>query len=334
MLTVIVIIGILAALILAGVMSGRKSVRGAAIKMDISLVDQALDHYRTEYGEYPPDFVGCNFNTGVANEPVRAAARQVVLRHLRKRFPRYPIPSGTADAQFDWFVQQVFGNIGIRIGTVVGNTLPAVTGDMTPSQALVFWLGGLPAAAGSNELTGFSANPANPIASSTAVTSRVAPLMEFDVRRLFVDANTLCLGYGSGTSQGGNIVIGYAYFNPVGNPCVPNASNNPVPYWYLGMVSTMGFGPYVDSRTYDPNNINTYLQARWVNIGKPQVISAGLDGDFGARSPAMPKFPPALASSTLAPLFPSGGNFSGDGHNDDVANFLERATIGDDIRAQ
>jgi len=311
MLIVIAIIGMLAALLLVALRSASIAARNAAIKMDITQIDMALDHYRTEYGDYPPDFVGTAASYG---DTVRRTARSAVLRHLRKRFPRYPIPisdpgdsTNTIDYPFNWFVTQVNTNIGINIA------------GMTSSQALVFWLGGLPeitvdakgviTAIYPNKLTGFGANPANPIQSSVAMPSRIPPLFEFNVQKLVWNAadTTTPAGYGSATSQGSNNLVLIGYFRPTGNPY---DSGN----WYLTALSGLSSSaiPYADSRTTN----------QWVNQGKPQLISAGLDGNYGTTTSGVP-------------LFPSGGNFSADdaglAHRDNIANFTASATLKDEL---
>lgn len=287
MLMVITIIGILAGLLLVAVRGVQKAARGTATKTEISQLDMALENYRTEYGEFPPDFVGVN-STVAAD---KTAARNVVLRHLRKRFPRYTIPHTTSGDQFDDFVAQVQSAVSVNIANI------------SPDQALVFWIGGLPVS-GSNELTGFSANPQNPIQSASTTTSRTKKLFDFPVARLIVGSNGL-LSYGSATSQGGNFLIPVAYFMPVGDP---SSSSN----WYVKALTgppVAGVWPYADSQTI----------TRWVNSGKPQLISAGLDGEFGT-------------TSSGAPLYPSGANLSTE-HMDNVTNFTgESTTIKDGIQ--
>ena len=72
MLTVIAIIGILAALMSGAMVSVRARVQKAAISAEIKQLEMALEAYKTQYGEYPPD------GTDATS----------VKRHLAKRFPR------------------------------------------------------------------------------------------------------------------------------------------------------------------------------------------------------------------------------------------------------
>ena len=72
MLTVIAIIGILAALMSGAMVAVRARVQKAAISAEIKQLEMALEAYKTTYGEYPPD--------GTDGDAVR--------RHLAKAFPR------------------------------------------------------------------------------------------------------------------------------------------------------------------------------------------------------------------------------------------------------
>lgn len=55
MLTVLVIIGVLASMIAGAVMFALNSVNQTVIRQEISQLEMALDTYKSEYGEYPPD---------------------------------------------------------------------------------------------------------------------------------------------------------------------------------------------------------------------------------------------------------------------------------------
>jgi prepilin-type N-terminal cleavage/methylation domain-containing protein len=70
-LTVIVIIGILAAITVPAVSLVMRRARTTAIRMEIDSLSQALEAYKLQYGEYPPDF----YDWGQ------------VERHFRKAFP-------------------------------------------------------------------------------------------------------------------------------------------------------------------------------------------------------------------------------------------------------
>ncbi|HPZ82566.1 MAG TPA: prepilin-type N-terminal cleavage/methylation domain-containing protein, partial [Thermogutta sp.] len=137
MLTVIVIIGILAALISAATIYARARAREAAIYVQIKQMEAALMEYKNQFGEFPPDFWGLHSSDPV----VVTQAKQEVLRHLRRRWPRYQLritveptdtPDKIIDKQFKAFADDV------RALGIDPERFDAAT-------ALVFWLGGLPA---------------------------------------------------------------------------------------------------------------------------------------------------------------------------------------------
>jgi general secretion pathway protein G len=76
LLIVIVIIALLAGMVSFGVMAASRAARSAAIAMEMNQIAMALENYKREVGEYPPD------NGADA------------LKHIKKRFPRN---TGTTD---------------------------------------------------------------------------------------------------------------------------------------------------------------------------------------------------------------------------------------------
>ena len=260
--------------------------------MDIHQLSQALDNYKTEYGEYPPDFVGVNDT----NPTVKQYARDAVLRHLRKRFPRFvfPSPSITGGDPFDDFVELVrratsdnnLNGTGLCINTKPSPQSGEATdgpgldiSHMVPAQALVFWLGGVPTYAGSNELTGFSANQANPFAPSSVVPTRAPRLFEFDVKKLLFyakkspsfpasddfwpfgvssDVNdpniepTYPLAYGSSTTSGKSLAP-IAYFRTGGSPYSTTD-------WYVAAISS--WVTYMVNKEQAPTTPLPYADSR------------------------------------------------------------------------
>lgn len=72
MLTVIAIIGILAALMSGAMVAVRARVQKAAISAELKQLEMALEAYKTTYGEYPPD----------------GTDQTAIKRHLAKAYPR------------------------------------------------------------------------------------------------------------------------------------------------------------------------------------------------------------------------------------------------------
>lgn len=239
MLVVIVILSILAALLVPAIFWALNATKRAAVLLEISDLQQAIERYKNEVGagDYPP-----NFDT-----------QATVDGHLRRAFPRW-VPTGSpAD--------------------------PSPTG-LDAAEALVFWL------------RGFTADPTKPIGGSTE-TGRKA-LYDFDPTRL-VDTDG----------------DGYKTYAP--RYC------QGVPY------------VYIENRTYattkwqkvagqDTNEVRAYSSSATTGYANPtkfQIISCGLDGDFGSWNGITTK------------KFPSGENYK-KGDRDNLANFSE-GTLEDKI---
>ncbi len=286
MLAVVVIIAILAALITAAAIAARRRAKIAVINMEINQLDMAVKAYKEKFGDYPPDFYGI-----LAGD---TTAQNLVLRHIRKAFPRYVVA--------DWAALQA----DVDAGTIAN---PLNINDLTPASALVFWLGGLPDANG--RLTGFCADPQNPF---TLLGSRIPMLFEFDPDRLDLTNNRLW----------------YA----------PDTGGNNVPYVYFkarqqeyGTVSGTTFIPFFC--TYATDNICVaYLAStepvtdlptvpltvrNWNNEKTFQIISAGLDGQFGDRVETEFRF-----SKSGLNFSPNGGDY------DNQTNFC-KGTLEDEL---
>jgi prepilin-type N-terminal cleavage/methylation domain-containing protein len=117
MLVVISIIAVLAALLIPAVMIALRTARNAAIALEIKQIDTAVEAYRLEKGDYPPNFRDVN----------------IVRRHITKCYPRI-------DPQyFTYFMNKVFPATGPNMYVTVGGfeTRPPVIDE---SECLVFWL--------------------------------------------------------------------------------------------------------------------------------------------------------------------------------------------------
>ncbi len=105
-LMVVAIIGILVGLIVPAVSMALTGVKKRAIAMECQTLANAIEQYKSKYGDYPPD--GSN--------------SALLQRHLRKIFP-----------------QILQSEIDILIA---GSNASTTGGVMDPSEALVFFLGG------------------------------------------------------------------------------------------------------------------------------------------------------------------------------------------------
>jgi prepilin-type N-terminal cleavage/methylation domain-containing protein len=339
MLTVVIIIGILAALLSNAVIGARKRARIAAQKMEIEQLAMAMEAYRTKYGEYPPSEFPSAYPP-VTDRDI--AARDAINRHLRKAFPRYDIhrvAQGNTDPYTQFRADLAQFNLNAEA--------------MDGAAALVFWLGGLPETLPTSptELwapAGFSANPANPFQPGT---SRLPRFYEFqpDSTRLVRDNGTLRY-YPSGITT-----APYVYFRPRRDANTGRVEygyalpfNNPTYFQPYAVVGANGSNnvcvPYLDWPEGDSPVSHGSLAAaapttnrRWRNADTFQILSPGLDGYYG--------FTNALANPANeqhAPFDPNnwswyryshlGANFSL-ADRDNIANFSE-GTLEDELRMQ
>lgn len=323
LLTVIVIIGILAGLITAAAIPARNAARRAVIKTEIAQLELALDAYKNKYGDYPPDFSGIHGVLGDASHAGVAQARNAVLRHLRKAFPRYTPGNPSGSKQTDpWlrFVDDLTA-AGINVN------------QLSPATALTFWLGGVRGrAADSTRLIGFSANPAFPFDRDSK--SRLPQLFEFDETRLVAidpsdTTNTL---HGFHPNDVAGLDTPYVYFKArmLGNGRYEygydDGNNRFVPF-SLDLNQGGVCVPYLEKawRSGDPaqelyptpSGIERDVR-KWANLKTFQILSAGLDGEFGLTDTSQPadfRFLPSEEN-------PGGKNLT-EGDFDNLTNFLD-----------
>lgn len=236
MLTVIVIIGILGSMITAAVIRARIAAMNAAIKLDIGKLEAALGAFKEKFGEYPPDCYSADSSPG----------QKKITDFLARAFPRYS-PSWST---FNTDVSNACGGLQAT--------------KLDPTNALVFWLGGLPDNSTSTppKLTGFSANVAKPIESSSTTSSRIPSFLEFDPARLKRDAN------------------GWPYCVPPGNGMI---ANTPYVFFRADPTTTVPYSQTISVFQTGSETVTAYRNGASTYPGPNyQIISAGLDGKFGA----------------------------------------------------
>ncbi len=267
-LVVIAIIGVLVGLIVPAVNMARRSVQQSAIVFEVQSLGNAIEQYKTKFGDYPPD----------------GSDRATFERHFRKAF------SNIASSEFTALLANSNSSSGVA------------TSIMDPAEALVFALGGFSAdtvhpftgAGGPLFLTnsgGMRVDSSQAYTSAQYNVDRNSPLFEFKVDRLSLDA-----------SSGVTISIDEA--------TLFGATNDNMPVYTSGSGRLAPF-VYFDSRTYrvgafynfyNPTNVsagvarpyksdqvNTTVSPnvnpdghyRYANDRTFQIISAGLDDDYG-----------------------------------------------------
>lgn len=245
LLVVIAIIGLLAGLIVPAVMGAVKSAQQGAYKLEVDTLAEAVEKYRSKYGDYPPD--GSNWN--------------IMERHLRKAFPQIL----QSEINLLSPVAPIASGIQVHNHFAGGGTLV-----MDPAEALVFFLGG------------FSADPQRPFTgvggpfAPTSVANglqynvqRTNPFFEFQTSRLSLVQipNPASIGETISISNDDGTYFGIA--------------NDILPVYLSQALDVSETSPFVyfDSRTYafGPGTIVNYYQRAPANLATSSVslVSSG-----------------------------------------------------------
>jgi prepilin-type N-terminal cleavage/methylation domain-containing protein len=311
MLVVITIIGVLVSLASVAVFKALEAAKSARIKMEITNLESALESFKQKYGDYPPSFV--------SNDP---NVKNQVVTFLAKAFPRCDVATEAA-----------------YVPNISASTTPIpLSADNIGAVELVFWL------------TSISKDPAHPF--SAATTDRQS-FFDFDKTRI--------TSLDPSTATGWQVVGTTAKYTP-GVYIPVNGKDKPYLYFaardYLfHAMRTSSTVPASVPYLYEPwdTNGNGTLDAG--NSGKDiptsnngslvipassdayakmcaspksfQIISAGLDGDYGTinTSTAVPANAKYGGSNVKIyyKSYASGAGYDLAGADDDnLTNFSER----------
>jgi general secretion pathway protein G len=256
LLVVIVVLGILVALLLPAVMAAVRSAKNAQVLAEINELAQALESFKTTYGDYPPSrvllvengnyttFINSNasLSTIDSTSPGKGdiTVGQLAARSLaafRKFWPKVQFSTnGSSPPTLSTTYWYDFNGNGTLDGAYI----------LHGHECLVFFLGGIPvsdASSGGYGMTGFGQDPANPFSNSIVGNAmynanRKTPVFEFNGGRLFLD--------GSNPTTPG-IPAYYDTLN-TGPPGFPLTGSGPVNFY--AYFSAYGKG------NYDPNDVN------------------------------------------------------------------------------
>lgn len=328
-LVVIVIIGLLAGMTTTVVVSARRSVNASVISSQEAQLSIALDEYKNRYGEYPPDF----------------SDTEAVVRHVKKRWPRMDLGSGTTDQLFANFMIMVREGCALSSGGYVsgdsalssassldqpdsGTNFRHVWDFANHASALIFWLGGLPNSDGVP--CGFYASPKYPLGINYSKNEAIArperakrekPLFLFDKKSIgalaVVDFNGTSACYVDSAILKSNDVV--KRYMPV-----YLQGGYPVLYFRPTSASSYLDKGFAFADSDDPTSATLSFAvpyARTMNNGAPewyeesrfQLVHPGADGLFGdGVSPRV--LQPKNGSISLA-------------DDDNVTNFVDSGTL-------
>lgn len=274
LLVVIMIIALLAALVTPAVMKSLSSSRAAAVKAEIELLNTALMNYKNEYGSFPPSDMRGLWSGGSVNR------NHPAYKHLQRVFP--------------------------RISEVESNGVPNPANfspyffmsQMSPAQALVFWL------------QGYFDNPQYPLTNNTQLiaaapragtaTAYREELFDFDESRLYAAGPYWSLGaplnpqppQGFSTRNNAPSVFGvnaaFARDYPV---YFPNQASAGLPYVYFSSGNYSNTPSGAVTSTIGPGmSPDVFYTATSVNGDNSAVAPYFNSGNCSILIPATPQF--------------------------------------------
>ncbi|MCL2006163.1 MAG: type II secretion system GspH family protein [Planctomycetaceae bacterium] len=280
-LTVVVIISILVAIVTVAVAAAMRSAHVARISVQMSQIEMALDRYKSEIGEYPPDLFD----------------DEALVRHVKKRWPRLDLFRLQALLDTTWRLDAPSHEIrmqaqagliryAISIGYGVIKDQNGIDRDInlrgvdespfSPTGALALWLGGFPNSDG--KLSGFYADPENPFTAGGPLDNKVFINLELGKNVRLIDYGAANIVPVVGTEIR-NRFVPIIYFSG-------RDGGGPNAYNMVQRFAFRDFGLCVPYAELDNNPDNI----KWHNPATYQLIHPGLDGIFGDADAAYLRF--------------------------------------------
>lgn len=251
LLVVIVIITILAALIVPVVMNAIRTAKLAAIKLEVDSLQQALEQYAVEMGEYPPDFSDVDHLNADENTELKMKVN-AINAHLSRKFR----------------------NRNLSVDQLSPDELKA----LNPTTALYFWL------------RGFSNDPSRPLTGAGDRTPRYEfkdqQLVYFNPNGVAVVKYLHSIAYyypGADTKK-----TPYLYYraNKRVDPTKPTEYQK-ADQWVVSrmnladprMPATQGLDVALPRPYFQRTSEQTPIE--YASNTKFQIISASIDGEYG-----------------------------------------------------
>jgi len=330
MLVVITIIGILVSLASVAVFKALETAKKARIKMEITNLESAIEAFKQKYGDYPPSLLDPVYN------------KDGVRRFLAKAFPRCNpdtealcIPTMSDDQALVFWLTSISKDPAHPLSAATADRQSLFDFDKTRLKATVSYVMSssgppLQTPLGNNVQAGWRVDPSNAFGSLIYTSSQYIPVSGKDSPYHYFEAREYIF-HAAGPTTGGP------------------APNQPVPYllepWdnaTPGLQALSSGTP--DVRLGPSNSVNATSMADFqklcANPKSFQIISAGLDGDYGTVdvTTAVPQpvnFVNQTGSGTRPKLlyyksYPSGIGYDKSGADDDnITNFCEKNGLGD-----
>jgi prepilin-type N-terminal cleavage/methylation domain-containing protein len=356
-LVVISIIGILASLLLAGVIRYLDKQIDVSNRNDVSQMAIALQAFKKQYGFYPPSVIKlCQYRNDYVMSSQLDQDSVFYITRMFKNIGWAPNPpTGAIPIQWNQYTggPAIPSSNGPLTNTPNANNGVILEGD----QCLAFFLGGIPGTGG--QTYGFgTTNPLNPVTSANTASNNIGPFMKFNSARL-TQRNFGSMGAKTAAAAGFYSYFDYQkympffYFSPVKTPNSYNTPNLGSAGYALGQAFTLGpdvvQGPtslapgtpmtvsvYYKSPAPPPSPFVAGTIYSYWNPDTYQIVCAGRDGVFGpggywTNSTAGSYYNAGLgnmiAFSTLSFVnTTTGASYQGSG-SDDMVNFTD-TTLG------
>jgi prepilin-type N-terminal cleavage/methylation domain-containing protein len=285
LLVVIAIIAILSSLIAGGVMIALRKGPEAQNRNDILQLSTALQKFHTKFSCYPPNKLKLCSNyasygaTQLDKDSI--AIISTIWPNLVSNNPNsLPVPNKPYWTGINW------ANRTVGAVPVYGNAANPTTDILDGDQCLVFFLGGIPNGVGQPPL-GFSLDPTNPAKLPTAaVPSTLDRLkfLDFDGARIQLAVLPTGVSAHGATNPFPSFVDAYYRAAPKPQPFIYFSSAQAAKRanGYDPAVNVFGVSPYVEKPAAGTVPPQFYMASQF------QIISAGLDGQFGPGGAPLP----------------------------------------------
>jgi general secretion pathway protein G len=304
---VIIIIAILIGLLLPAINAAIRTAKNGAVSAEISQLSQAVESFKTRYGNYFPSrlilyengLFNVNSTVVIPGENItEGALAQQSIAALRSFFPRVPLSTTSVPAPV------LAGNGNYWYDFNGNGVFDQGSYILHGHECLVFFLGGIPLPNTQSSpptfgVTGFGQDPTNPFTNSIIGNvmynaNRQQPIFEFNPGRLFVDPNNNAvsgllvagvpgyydsLGNSPPSVAAGTTLNFYAYFSISGGGVynaddvnfVAEADNNSLAP--VGLTFQRGVTPYV-SPAPNPytSTVTSTITMDGMPTGAPNVI--------------------------------------------------------------
>lgn len=334
LLVVVAIIGLLVGLTIPAVFAALGVFNRAACKFEVNALSDAVEKYRSKYGDYPPD----------------GSSWPIMEAHLRKAFPNILV------SELNLLSPANIATYGYIHNDYAGRV-------MDPAEALVFFLGGFSSDA-QRPFTG----PGGPfVLNGTTYQyngSRQNSFYDFPAARLTVSASLVSTDESAydvaGTPDLMPVFLSYKNKLEFGNPYVYfdsrtyQSKTTPLVFNFHQTRVSSGEGV---ARPYLSDQVNTLSPAAnkpklYENKQTFQILSPGLDGQYAGMLPPQQPVPPAvlllvtskgvvcnydstslgfvpLATNILPPFVLDNSQMKLRPMADNVGNFTESNTLGE-----